>query len=70
MIADRYWYLAGKWRDMASDIDMDLAEYDADEKDLPEVHMLQLEAETLRKCACELLAHDKPQVSTEEEIKF
>jgi len=60
--------LARKWMDKADEIDRHIAEYDPTERHLSEVHALEVEAETLRKCASELYATIP--APAEEEIKF
>lgn len=60
--------LARQWLDRADETDRHIAEYDPSEKDLPEVGMMEVEAETLRRCARELYALTPSPVL--EEIKF
>lgn len=59
--------LARQWLNKADEIDRQIAEYDPSERHLGEVHALEVEAETLRKCANELYG---PPAPVEEEIKF
>ena len=69
MKKDPDWALAGKWIARAEALEERVREYDPEEKHLPEVGEMIVEADTLRKCAIDLMARE-PKVSTEEEIPF